>query len=166
MAIKIAALDRISKTRVDREALYRDLALDTRPSIVADTEFGQVTNTMDLKADANIEAIRNSLHNLFNTMPGQRFLWPDYGLDFYQFLFWPVTESNGIIIANKILTVIDKFEPRVYVQNVKVIADPDGMAYNITLSINIPTLGMSLQDKYNLDIKGQTFMYIPTSRNT
>ena len=165
MAIRIPVLDKISKTRVDRKALYRDIALDLRPQIMSSTELGYVTNDTEIKGDVNLEAIRNSLRNLFNTMPGQRFLWPDYGLDFYQFLFWPITEGNGQIIGDTLLRVIEKFEPRVYVQNVNVVGDPDNSAYNITISIIIPTLGMSITDNYNLDTKNQTFIFIPTSRN-
>ena len=166
MAFRIPVLDTLSKTRSERQALYRDLALDTKPELISDSEFGRLLNTLELKGDINLEAIRNSLHNLFNTIPGQRFLWPDYGLDFYQFLFWPVTETNGGIIGDRLLRVISKYEPRVTVENIHVISDPDHSAYDITLTINIPTLGESIHEKYNFDIKNQSFVFVSSSRNT
>ena len=113
-----------------------------------------------------MEAIRNSLHNLFNTMPGQRFLWPDYGLDFYQFLFWPITEGNGRVIGERIYDTVLKYEPRVTIQNVHVVSDPDNSTYNIALTINIPAMNETTTEMFNFDIKNQSFLFVATSRNT
>jgi len=164
MAIKIPNLERMVKTLEERGSRYRDLALDLSLKTNSENEFPAVRDTQEIRVSVDIEAIRNSLFNLFNTMPGQRFLWPDYGLDFYQFLFWPVTENNARIIGERILRTVEKYEPRVNVQNVYVEANPDDNSYMIDLLINIPTLGMSINEPFALDVKGQRFVTLNSSR--
>ena len=70
------------------------------------------------------------------------------------------------MIGNKMHTSIQKFEPRVTVQKIIVNGVPDDNAYYISLFIKIPALQTTFETTYNFDLKRQSIIYIPTSRNT
>lgn len=93
----------------------------------------------DILVDNDIDAIRNSLSNLFTTIPGQKLLNPNYGLNLLQFLFEPVTPVTANTIGETILNGITRFEPRVTVDKVKVIGNVERNEYSITLIIRIPS---------------------------
>lgn len=164
MAIKIKSLENLSKNYSEQQYLFKDLALDiTETKLYAPGDTLPVPST-DIKASFDLAAIRNSLQNLFNTVPGQRFLFPDYGLDLYQWLFTPITEANGNTLGNKIYSTINNYEPRVNVKNVDVILDPDNNQYLINIIINIPYLNVQTTINSVLDIKKQSFIIVPNSR--
>jgi len=97
---------------------------------------------------------------LFNTIPGQRFLFPDYGLSLNQYLFLPITKNIGQAIGEKMLSTISTYEPRVSVQNINVVADPDNYQYLITLSLLIPSLNKLTNFNSVLNTKAQSFIIL------
>ena len=165
MAVKIKNLDSIAKEYTAQQYVYKDLSLDLVQTKIESPGFKLSVPGSDIKADFDLGAINNSLTNLFNTLPGQRFLFPKYGVDLYQFLFSPVTEDNGDLIGNKIYQSILTYEPRVIPKRVKVIVDPDNNQYIITIMIEIPIISLTTETQFMLDIKKQTFISLPTSRN-
>lgn len=165
MAIKIKNLERISNNYTERQYLYKDLALDLTQTNILTPGLNLPVPSVDIKASFDLAAIRNSLQNLFNTLPGQRFLFPDYGLDLYQFLFLPVTEGNGNVIGNIIYSTIAKFEPRVTVRQINVVGYPDDNQYIINIILGIPALNYEANFETIFDLKKQSFIVIPTSRN-
>jgi phage baseplate assembly protein W len=165
MAIKLKTLERLAKTYTEQKYLYKDLALDLSKTIINTPGFLTSVPGNDIKTSFDKEAIRNSLQNLFNTLPGQRFLFPEYGLDLYQFLFLPVTQSTGEAIARKILQGVERFEPRVIVQRVNVQPLPDQNTYFITLILQLPAFKQLTTLQGELNIKSQSFIFLPTSRN-
>ena len=108
---------------------YSDLHLDLDNPI-----------SKDIASDFDESAVRNSIINLFNTTPGQNLLDPEYGLNLVQYLFEPISETNGRQIGNDILTGIKKYEPRILVKSVDIQMNEDEQTYYITLSIEIPIL--------------------------
>jgi phage baseplate assembly protein W len=165
MAVKIKNLESIANQYTTQQYVYKDLSLDLALTKIESPGFKLPVPGADIKADFDLGAINNSLTNLFNTLPGQRFLFPEYGLDLYQFLFSPVTEDNGDLIGNKIYQGILKYEPRVVPKRVKVIVDPDNNQYLITIAIEIPIIGLTTESQFMFDIKKQSFISLPTSRN-
>jgi phage baseplate assembly protein W len=161
MAIKITELGQIADTYTESGFLYKDLNLDIQQSLLLVPGFNLPTPGSDIKASFDLAAIRNSLINLFNTMPGQRFLFPEYGLNLNQFLFSPITEINGQILGENILENIKKFEPRVTPKQVRVKINPDSNEYDITVIIEIPELNLFTNLDFVLDIKKQTFTILP-----
>jgi len=166
MAVKIKDLDLAEKYVEDNRALYKDLSLDIVFSDVHAPAFNTGVQSNDSQVDVDIQAIRNSLQNLFNTKPGQRFLFPKYGLDLNQFVFEPVSKITGQIIGEIMYTTIRDFEPSVHVENITVQTQPEDNTYEITLVFSIPSLNIT--DTYTsvLDLKTQSFIYAATSRNT
>lgn len=165
MAIKLKTLERIAKTYKEQNYLYKDLSLDLEFAKQNPIGFETSTKGNDIRSSFDYEAIRNSLQNLFNTLPGQRFLFPEYGLDLYQFLFLPVTESTGQAIGQKILRGIELYEPRVNVLNVNVVAEPDSSEYKITIVVQLPALNTTTNLDGVLNTKSQSFIFYPSSRN-
>ena len=165
MAIKISNLQQISDQYKQKAYYYKDLHLDFEKSGEFNTTLNRKIEGNDLKVDFDETAIRNSLKNLFNTKPGQRFLFPLYGLDLHQYLFEAVSEFNGQLIGEKIVTSIENFEPRVSVVECNVVAMPDDNQYDITIIVSIPIFNSVASINTILDTKNQSFVFIETSRN-
>jgi phage baseplate assembly protein W len=165
MAIRLKNLERIAKTYTEQSYLYKDLALDLTQTTQDTPGYPLPVPGTDIKASFDLGAIKNSLQNLFNTKPGQRFLFPEYGLNLDQFLFQPITEANGNVLGNKIFTTINSSEPRVRVSNVQVFLDPDNNQYLINILLDVPSLNVETVIESVLDIKKQSFIVLPTSRN-
>lgn len=165
MAIKISNLETISKQFEQKSHVYKDFHLDFEKSF----EFNSTLNTRidgnDIRVDYDETAIKNSLRNLFNTKPGQRFLFPLYGLDLNQYIFEAVTEENGQLIGEKIVTSIEKYEPRVRLLRCDIVAMPDDNQYDITIMVSIPIFNTTSSINTILDVKTQSFVFLETSRN-
>jgi phage baseplate assembly protein W len=165
MAIKLKTLERVADNYTKQRYVYKDLNFDLSFEKVFPIGYTTAVNNNDLKTNFDFEAVRNSLQNLFNTLPGQRFLFPEYGLDFNQFLFLPITENNGRAIGERLLNTIEKFEPRIIIQNVEVVADPDNNLYLFKIVVLIPVLNRNTALTGELNIKTSSFILLPTSRN-
>lgn len=167
MAIKFKSLER-NNTSIssNQEYLYKDITLDLGQKKIFIPGYNKTIPGVDLAASFDLKAIVNSLQNLFNTLPGQRFLFPEYGLDLYQFLFEPITTTNAEFIGNIMLNSIQTFEPRVKVEKIRVLADPDNYQYEITIIISVPTLKITTNTDFMFNVKQQSIVFLPSSRNT
>ena len=161
MAIKIKNLEQIASEYTSKQYVYKDLSLDLTTTKISTPGFKLPTPGGDIKASFDLAAIGNSLVNLFNTLPGQRFLFPEYGLDFRQFLFSPITVGNGELIGRKIYNGVKTYESRVNPLQVKIQADDENNQYNITVILEIPILNISTEMDFILDIKKQSFIQVP-----
>ena len=123
-------------------ALYKDLLLDLKIGYTQDIELQKRREIKDLQRSDDLGAIKNSLLNLFTTMPGQKILNPIYGLNLMQYLFVPVSPSQAQIIGESIFSGIKKFEPRVQVRNINVEANIDENQYTISLLLDVPSLSI------------------------
>jgi phage baseplate assembly protein W len=120
---------------IDVQTVYTDLHLDLQMS--KNIGIGlNVKESIDLLVDNDIIAIKNSIKNIFNTKKGEKILAPEFGSSLEQYLFEPISEIYGRIIAEDILNTIEKFEPRINVQKVKVLAKPDENLYEISVAYN------------------------------
>ena len=160
MAIKIKNLERIANAYTQQQFIYKDLTLDLTQTKIQAPGFNIPVPGTDIKAAFDLGAIKNSLQNLFGTSPGQRFLFPEYGLDLNQYLFYPVNEGTGEAIKNKINTAIRTWEPRVQVNNILVIPEPDKNQYVINIILDIPSLTLNTTLNGLLDISKQSFLIL------
>lgn len=165
MAIQLKNFERATKTYTEQQYVYKDLTLDIGLRQLIAPGFPTNLKSNDIDSSVDLAAIKNSLTNLFNTLPGQRFLFPEYGLDLNQFLFEPITVTNADLIGNAILQKVQVYEPRITVDKVLVEADPDNSTYNITIIITIPILNTQFPLPFAFDTRQQTFISLPTSRN-
>ena len=127
---------------------YKDLRLDLKVNYTKNSQLLKKREIKDLQLSGDLDAIKNSLFNLFTTMPGQKILNPIYGLNLTQYLFVPVSDSQALVIRDTILNGVRRFEPRLTVEQFVVQTDYDGNQYNIFLRLNVPALnieGVSLR---------------------
>ena len=138
--------DNLKKSRpkgnVFTDFTYVDINLDLEydrsgPIINREKE----STNRDLRISPDESAIKNSLVNLFNTRLGQRILLPDYGTNLEGMLFEGVSQFKGKVLGNHLLQAIEKWEKRVVVNKVKVIAQPDEHQYTIIIAVSVPSLG-------------------------
>tara|TARA_R110000868_G_scaffold250424_1_gene507004 strand:+ start:2974 stop:3474 length:501 start_codon:yes stop_codon:yes gene_type:complete len=165
MAIRIKNLEQIAKRFERKTHIYKDWHFDFAKSGDYNTTLGKKVDGNDLQVDYDELAIRNSLRNLFNTRPGQRFLFPLYGLDLYQYLFESITPTTASLIGNAIVSAVKKYEPRVALQSCNITPNPDENTYEISLVVELPSFNTSTTINSSLDVKNQTFIFIDTSRN-
>jgi phage baseplate assembly protein W len=122
--------------------LYADLHFDLQGSYNVGNTLYQKDEINDFKNDYDINAIRNSLVNLFTTTPGDKVLNPEFGMDLRKYLFDPATKSVAENIRDEMYRQITKFEPRVKIKNLHITVLEDVNEFDITLIIDIPTLSI------------------------
>jgi len=126
----------------NKDILYKDLRLDLQLNYTKNKQLLKTKEIKDIQNSENIEAIKNSLFNLFTTIPGQKILNPIYGLNLTQYLFIGVTAANARLIGEAIFSGIQKYEPRIVIKNINIVPEFDNNQYNITLVIDVPTLNI------------------------
>jgi phage baseplate assembly protein W len=130
--------------KVDKKYIFKDLALDLRLAYTQNKQAHKLSEIKDAVADYDMSAIRNSIFNLFTTIPGQKLLNPVYGLNLVQFLFMPITPNNAQTMGEHIQSGITNYEPRVTIQQIGIQQQPDQNQYTITLSLFVPVLKQSV----------------------
>lgn len=136
--IKIESVAQQERTNSD--FTYTDLKLDLEFDYTKNNELLKRKEIKDIKIDYDYSAVRNSIFNLLNTVPGQRILNPFFGVNLQKYLFNRVTEIQALNIGNDILSAISKFEPRVTVQNINVAVDEVNQQYIVTLILGLVTI--------------------------
>jgi phage baseplate assembly protein W len=64
--------------------------------------------------------IQQSLQILFQTIPGERFLEPKFGLDMQALMFEPLSTTLRTLVTDQITTAILIYEPRIKVLNLSI----------------------------------------------
>ena len=98
--------------------------------------------TKDLPVIKNADAIRRSVRNLVQTIPGERFFNPLLGSSVYDSMFDLADFGTSSLIESEILTTIGNFEPRV--ENVRVRVDPRYDQNNFDVTIFFDVVGQEL----------------------
>ena len=111
---------------------YKDISLSFDPHPI----------TKDLPVIKNANAIRRSVRNLVQTIPGERFFSPNLGSSVYDSLFDLADFGTSSLIESEIVTTIDNFEPRV--ENVRVTVDPRYDLNNFDVTIFFDIVGQEL----------------------
>tara|TARA_E500000318_G_scaffold106867_1_gene115353 strand:+ start:6765 stop:7238 length:474 start_codon:yes stop_codon:yes gene_type:complete len=136
MPIKLNILEPVINQTDD--IIYRDLSLNVNVGIVKGDQLTSSENLKDLNTSVNFEAIKNSLINLITTFPGQKILNPEFGMNFGDLLFLPVSKARATVIGETINNTFVGFEPRIQISEIEVIADIEKGEYELNLVINIP----------------------------
>jgi phage baseplate assembly protein W len=130
------------KSNVGKSYLYADLHLDLQESYNISSNLFQKPEINDFKIDYDIDAIKNSLYNLFTTTPGEKILNPEYGLDFKQYLFLPATVDIAKYIRDEIYSQVARYEPRVKIVNVNITILEDVNEFDINIYYNVSSLNI------------------------
>lgn len=161
MAIKIPSLDigSSSFSKESNDVHFVDLHLDFEKTGTYNTLLQRRNHTNDIKVDFDSDAIKNSLANLLTTRPGQRYLFPEYGIILNSFLFEPVSDESAQLLGETIVAAIRKFEKRINVIQCKVIPNEEEHEYDISILFDIPLFKANSTINTILDIKSETFTF-------
>ena len=94
--------------------------------------------TKDVARLFDIQAIKRSVKNIILTNKYERPFNPDFGCNLRGFLFENLTEPMVVIIKDRVAMAIEKYEPRVSVEDVivKNSSDPNGIRISVSFLIN------------------------------
>lgn len=134
----------LNKFPSDRDYTYSDLFFDLKIDYTKTNSLNNIKEQKDIIVDYDIEAIKNSIFNIFTTIPGQKILNPTFGLNLLYFLFSGISEINGRILGETILKGLQKYEPRVLVKNIDVFADIENQQYTIDMLVSVPSLNIDM----------------------
>lgn len=126
--------------------VYRDLHLDIEKLYTNNDELHKINEITDIVTDVNSKAIKNSIYNILSTMPGQKILNPEFGLNLTQWLFTNLSEANASLIKFKITEQINKYEPRVTLTKVEVIPNYEEHQYDIAIHFNNEVFNLNLTE--------------------
>ena len=127
-----------------KKYLYKDIALDFNESDSGSSKtLHKSKQAIDLEESLDELAIKNSIVNLFNTVPGERLLDPEFGISIRRFLFEPLSTDIAEMIGESILEGIARYEPRVRVESVEVLISEMMKQYTVSLILTIPQLNIS-----------------------
>lgn len=122
--------------------IYTDLKLDLKVNYIDNPRLESKDVIRDLVVSNDLDAIKNSLFNLFTTVPGQKILNPVYGLNLLQFVFTGITYQNANTLGNLLLEGIRRFEPRVEIKKIYVFPDAENQTYEIGIKLSVPSLNI------------------------
>ena len=106
---------------------FKDISLSFEPHPI----------TKDLPVLKNANAIRRSVRNLVQTIPGERFFNPILGSSVYDSLFDLMDFGTSNLIEQEIITTLRNFEPRVNNVRVRVSARADQNNFDVTIFFEI-----------------------------
>ena len=96
----------------------------------------------------DVEAVYQSISNIFSTTPGERLFRPEFGVDLERQLFTPVTDLQAAILRNIVVGGLANNESRVSVNNssTSIIPIPDEKMFDINMEYSV----VGIQDiKFN-----------------
>lgn len=117
---------------------YSDIHLDLQ-----EDKSNIKNNKTDIKADYDVDAIKNSIRNIFNTRKGDRILEPEFGVSLEKYLFEPLTDEIARNIGSEIERGISQFEPRVTILKINVYIREEWPGYEIDIMLYIPKIGIN-----------------------
>ena len=107
--------------------IYKDLNMS----------FTKIPATKDVARLFDVQAIKRAVKNIILTNKYERPFNPDFGCNLRGFLFENITEPLLVIIKDRVAMAIEKYEPRVSVEDVVVKNDIDKNGINIQVSFLI-----------------------------
>ena len=81
-----------------------------------------------------IEAVKNNIRNLLNTVQGERLMQPGFGTNLKRFLFEPMSEELVVIIQDEIVDMMSGWLPFVEIRDIEVNSSKVG-ANSLTVNI-------------------------------
>jgi len=96
---------------------------------------------------SGVSDIERSMYLILATTPGERPMRPEFGCRLREFVFAPADATTAGLIAYEVRVALERWEPRVRLEEVVVTADPDDAS---TLWIDVRYTILSTYDRRNL----------------
>lgn len=71
------------------------------------------------------KSLRECMLNILLTRPGERLMRPEFGAGLRDFIHYPNNETTRALIADATRRALERWEPRVRIEDVRVLADPE-----------------------------------------
>ena len=116
---------------------YKDLSMTAKTVSTSDGGSYKVAKSV------NVRAVRNSLHNIFTWIPGERVLLPEFGSKLYMLLYEGITPLTEERIIAEIRQCASEWEPRaniVEIRNASTVEDTEDNVIHIEVVFTIPSL--------------------------
>ena len=95
----------------------------------------------------SLDAIQNSISNIIFTSRGEKVGDPEFGSDLKKLLFRPMDKITEHLLGSEIRDSIDRYEDRIDINSINVIADEENNYYKINIIYTI-TKTPDIQNKY------------------
>ena len=139
----------LNKLPNERSFIYSDLEFDLKIDYTKTSMLNNIKEQKDLVIDYDLNAIKNSIYNIFTTIPGQKILNPTFGLNLMYFLFSGINSLNAKLLGDSIVEGIRRYEPRVNLEYVNITTDIENQQYIIDMILSVPSLNIK-----GLEVKG------------
>lgn len=110
----------------------------------------------------NVNAVKNSIKQIFTWIPGERIINPEFGSNLRKYLYEPITEENQERIVAEIRQCALRWEPRIIVDRVVKATTTDDVENN-TVKLDIYYRIKGLNDKqfiYQYEYSRSKYSYI------
>ena len=147
-------------TQNDSSAIHKEkiLLLNklARKNADASNYNQEQTNKSNFKLEKyiNVNAIKNSVKNIFQWTPGERILNPEFGSNLRQYLYRGITTYNVEAIMAEIQRCFTKWEPRarlVSVKDISGVGDTEDNTVQLEIIYTIPSLSRE-QYSYTVEV--------------
>jgi phage baseplate assembly protein W len=112
----------------------------SNPAIVTERSFKDLDLNFtrhpikkDVSRHYNEKAVINAVKNLVSTNFFEKPFQPDFGAGIRGLLFEPVDSVFGASIERKLTEAINNYEPRVSIESMTAIPDPDNNGYKVKM---------------------------------
>ena len=112
---------------ISEKITYSDFDMSFLPHPVR-KDIGRVTN---------VESVKRAMINLLMTSHYERPFHPEIGGNIRELLFEPFTQFTEELLQIAIIEVIENFEPRVVLKDVRINAKPDENGVEVTIEFFI-----------------------------
>lgn len=106
--------------------------------------YSDVNGVTPLKSplSVNVEAVFKSIYNILNTRKGERLFLPTFGCDIEDILFEPMDSGTALLLYQRIIEAIERWETRVTIDYGRstVTPDYDNNAYDVRMVFTINLL--------------------------
>ena len=75
----------------------------------------------DFVVETDLQAIQNSIKNIFLWKKGERIIQPNFGSDVHKILFQPITNATAKNLAMEIRSSLETWEPRIKINEVGIV---------------------------------------------
>ena len=120
---------------------------EKKPFLLAASQANGIktVTTYSSKVDklVNVNAIKNSLHNIFSWTPGERILNPEFGSKLRKLLYEGITDFNQEQIIAEIRNSVSQWELRVRIDDIVKLTSTDDVENNtvyLRVIYSIPSL--------------------------
>jgi len=106
---------------------FKDLSISFKPHPI----------TGDVLTKKDTAAIKQAVANLLYTVEGERLFDPDSGTRLNSLLFEPLSSSTAGLISQEIRQVLNRYEPRIAIDKIEVVADFAANAFDVRLDFYV-----------------------------